>query len=169
MTAVIFGNGKCLQDSGTYKFAFEVGRLLGEKGYNIVNGGYYGVMEASAKGASSFQVERIGVVLRKGVKVPNIFLTRIIEVDTYLERLQKLVELGDIFLVFYGGSGTLLEFFALLALKERSFLQKEIICCGRKWLDFFQCLDTLCENFEKIDFLKNVKVAFKPEEILKLI
>lgn len=150
--AVVFGDGKCSARTKLYKSAELLGKILAEKGYNIVNGGYKGVMEATAKGASQFDVERIGVVVRAYKSKPNKYITKIIEVDNYLQRLQRLIELGTIYFVFEGGSGTLLEFAALLALKERDLLEGNIFCIGKDWQKVQKFLCRQMKNFKNISF-----------------
>ncbi|MCX7908976.1 MAG: LOG family protein [Ignavibacteria bacterium] len=149
-TAVIFGSGTCPSSSKLYKSAYKLGEFLASKGYNIANGGYFGVMEASAKGASLFNVERIGVVFRGYKSNTNQYLTKVVETKSYLERLSKLIELGNVYFVFEGESGTLLEFFALLALTKRGEINKKVFCIGKKWIrikKFFK---------KQMEFLDNV-------------
>lgn len=134
--AVIFGSGKCTPRTRLYRSAYALGVFLGEHQISIANGGYYGVMEASAKGASKFGVERIGVVFKKYKSLPNKYISKIVQTNSYLERLNKLVDLGGDFFVFYGGSGTLLEMTALLAMKERNLINTNVYCIGRQWKKF---------------------------------
>jgi len=46
----LIGDGKVQEDSELYKVAEEVGYLIAKKGYVLVCGGLFGVMEAGAKG-----------------------------------------------------------------------------------------------------------------------
>lgn len=150
--AVIFGSGKCTKKSNLYKSAEKLGSFLAEQGIDIATGGYQGVMEAASKGASKHKVNRIGVVFRSYKSVPNPFITQIIETSSYLERLQKFVELGDTFFIFEGGSGTLLEFCSLIALKERNIVEGKIFCIGKKWKKLFYFLNkTFKLNLEEME------------------
>ncbi|MFN3780587.1 MAG: LOG family protein [Candidatus Kapaibacteriota bacterium] len=135
-SAVIFGSGKCSPKTKLYSSAYTLGEFLGRYGISIVNGGYYGVMEASAKGASIHNAERIGVIFKKYNSLPNKYISRIVEANSYLERLNILIELGNAFFVFYGGSGTLLELTALLALMERNLIDVNVYCIGKQWKKF---------------------------------
>ncbi len=49
----IFGSGDPREGSDEYILAEAVGAKLGSLGYTIANGGYYGTMEASARGAKN--------------------------------------------------------------------------------------------------------------------
>ena len=59
----VFGSGaeNCGEGDQGYQDALDVGRVLGEAGYAVVNGGYGGTMEASARGASEGGGAVIGV------------------------------------------------------------------------------------------------------------
>lgn len=163
-TAVVFGSGHCSPRSKLYKDAMSLGEILARKGYNIANGGYAGVMESSAKGAAKFNVERIGVVFRNYKSQPNPYLTKIIEARSYLDRLEKLITIGDLFIVFEGGSGTLLELVSLLALKDRNLKTALVICIGEKWRKVLRCLaeelKIEIENHlvlvEKVDYVNTI-------------
>ncbi|MGQ9820010.1 MAG: SLOG cluster 4 domain-containing protein [Candidatus Kapaibacteriales bacterium] len=141
----IFGDGNCSTDSLRYKLAFEVGAILGRQGISIVNGGYGGVMEASFKGASNYAVERIAIVTTEFKKPISQFATKIINTQSYLERLEKLIKEGEMYIFFEGGSGTLLEIFAYTALLKRQLSNKKAICIGQLWVDFFKFLETTFE------------------------
>ena len=47
----VFGASKVGPESDEYKLGYELGLLLGQRGYTTCNGGYDGTMEAVAKGA----------------------------------------------------------------------------------------------------------------------
>lgn len=159
--AVFFGDGKCKPNTRNYRAAEKLSANIAALGFNIVNGGYYGIMEASAKGASKFPVERIGIVLENSKVQPNKFLSSLRFASSYLERLKILVELGDIFFVFEGGSGTLLEVSALVALCERNLLNKPIFLIGKKWkiyLDFlFLNIKLKKSKIKCIHYIEKVK------------
>lgn len=137
----IFGDGNCTSDSALYKLAFEVGAILASKGISIVNGGYGGVMEASFKGASQYPVERIAIVTDTYSKSVSKYATIIINTKSYLERLSKLLDTGEMHIFLEGGSGTLLEFVAYNALFERKIICKKAICIGNRWEKLLEFLD----------------------------
>jgi len=49
----VFGSSQPAPDSPAYAVAERVGRLLGEAGYSVMTGDYFGTMEAVSKGAKS--------------------------------------------------------------------------------------------------------------------
>lgn len=160
--AVIFGDGKCGPRTKKYKSAMSLAELLSSMGYNIVNGGYGGVMEASARGASKYPVERIGIVIENYYRKPNRYLTRMVYVPSYLNRLKLLIDMGDLYFFFEGGSGTLLEFMALIALYERGIIEKHTFCFGGKWMKF---LNFLYNTFNLSNNVLNYLHYFKNFEV----
>lgn len=155
----IFGSGGCLPGSFEYDSALLLGEKLAQQGYDIATGAYAGVMEAALKGAKDFNVRRIGVTTdfyhnRK----PNPFVTEVVNTNTYLERMEKLIELGDAYIVLPGGTGTLLELSAVWSLKNRNIINdKPLITLGEQWHELIQTMSFFSE--EVIDNIELVKTT----------
>lgn len=146
----IFGSGKVTPDSKIYKNSEKAGKIIAKHGYDIATGGYYGIMEAAFKGASKFDVNRIAITIKVLNKEPNEFATTIFETDNYLDRLLKLMEIGDLYLLFPGASGTLLEFSYILAMKERKFIDKTLICYGKQWRKILKLIGYKKKEIKKL-------------------
>ena len=58
----LIGDGKVQEDSELYKAAEKVGYLIAKKGYVLVCGGLFGVMEAGAKGAKKGGGLTVGIL-----------------------------------------------------------------------------------------------------------
>ncbi len=156
----IFGSSGVSETDEHYKLAEYLGRALAENGFGIATGAYSGIMEAALKGASIRPGRRIGVTTREYPdKMPNKFVSEEIKENTYFDRLYKLIELGGAYLVFPGGTGTLLELVSLWAAFERNFLkEKLIICIGNKWEQLIRQITltlNLSENFRKFLLFEN--------------
>ncbi len=164
--AVILGSGKCSRRTKLYRSAYTLGEFLGKYGIPIANGGYYGVMEASAKGASKYNVDRIGVVFKKYNSLSNKYLSRIVEANSYLERLNVLIEIGNEFFVFYGGSGTLLELTALLALKERELVDANVYCIGKQWKKFLNIYSKMFRDKAQSNLPEGIFVYESVDELI---
>ena len=90
----------------------ELGRWIGEQGHSLVYGGSKsGLMGALARAALDAGAQVVGVE-------PSFFiaemlqyedLSELIVTETMAERKTKMVELGDAFIAFPGGTGTLEE------------------------------------------------------------
>mgnify|MGYP001609442259 CR=1 FL=1 len=134
------GYADAKQADDPFKAAYEVARLCAQKGYTIVNGGGPGVMKASTMGAKSAGGKAIGVTFfPKDIpvfegrdetnKVDHLFV-----VENYLERTLKLLELGHIFVIFNGGTGTISEFGMAWGLARLYFgHHKPLILYGDFW------------------------------------
>src|SRR4030065_1240662 len=128
-----------------FKAAYEVARLCAQKGYTIVNGGGPGVMKASTLGAKSVGGKTIGatffpkdIPVFEGRDESNTVDELIIE-NNYLERTLKLLELGQVFVVFKGGTGTISEFGMAWGLARLYFgHHKPFILYGNFWQDIIR-------------------------------
>src|SRR6185312_10458560 len=109
----IFGGSRVARDTPEYQAAQRLGQALAERGFSVVTGGYNGVMEAVSRGAHEAGGHVIGVtvevIARNFERLPNAFLTQEVRTAALLERIDKLVELGDAYVVLPGGAGTLAE------------------------------------------------------------
>ena len=123
-----------------FKAAYEVARLCAQKGYTIVNGGVPGVMKASTMGAKSANGKAIGVTffpedipVFEGRDETN-KVDHLIVVENYLERTLKLLELGHIYVIFNGGTGTISEFGMAWGLARLYFgHHKPLVLYGDFW------------------------------------
>ena len=99
-----------------FRAAFEVAKLCAQKGYIVVNGAGPGVMKAATLGAKSAGGKTIGItfypkdlMLFEGRDESNPVDELIVE-DNYVTRTLKLLEVGQTFIFFNGGTGTISEF-----------------------------------------------------------
>ncbi len=131
----IFGTSRCEPGDALYELAETLGRRLAEAGWTICNGGYGGTMEATARGAWQVGAETIGVTCRAFGRGPaNRYIVRRIDTDSLLERLGRLIELGDAFVVLPGGTGTLLELSAVWELTCKGLIRaRPVVVWRRPW------------------------------------
>jgi hypothetical protein len=166
-TVTIFGTSKARPGDEIFQTAYEIGKALAQRGFTIANGGYAGTMLAAAKGASQAGGRIIGVTCSAFRKsVVNEYVTEEIAADSLIERLNKLVDLGDAYVVLTGGTGTLLELAHVWELKNKGFAkaEKPIIIAGGFWnglIDLMSRMDTDCAGC--------VEVAKNAAEVIKLI
>jgi len=131
----LFGTGRAKAGEPAYEQAYLVGRALASAGITIANGGYTGTMLAAARGAADAGGQVIGVTCSAFKARPNQYITRQIVTESLPERLAKLIQLGQGYIVLPGGTGTLLELAMVWELKNKGFLQgdKPIILVGGFW------------------------------------
>ena len=150
----VFGSSRPAPEDAEYTLAYDVGRELANAGFVVCNGGYGGTMEASARGARECPSSdlpangrTVGVVANAfGGRSANRWIDRIITVDTLVDRLLKLVSLGDAYVVLRGGTGTMLEFAAVWEFMNKNMMQeKPIIVLGTFWDDVIKTLSSELE------------------------
>lgn len=111
-----FGYADAQRRGDLYRNAFATAKLLAQNGLTIVNGGGPGVMDASTRGAESVGGNTLAVTFYpkgapgfEGRYVANI-VDREIVTGNYVERMFKLLEVADAYIIFQGGTGTISEF-----------------------------------------------------------
>ena len=133
-TITVFGSSKPNEGEDEYKLAYELGLLIGERNFDVCTGGYYGIMEAISKGAVEAGSEATGVTVKRWSRQGNSFLTNEIKCNSLFERLNKLIEIGDAYVILQGGTGTLLELAAVWELANKNSMDhKPIACHSSMW------------------------------------
>ncbi|MCY4371044.1 MAG: LOG family protein [bacterium] len=108
----VYGSSRAFPGDGVYEQGVELGALLGEAGFGVVNGGYEGLMEAVSSGAASVGARAIGVTApslfptRAG---GNRFLTEEIPAAGLIDRIKIMAEMACASIVMPGSIGTLTE------------------------------------------------------------
>ena len=163
----IFGTAGAAADDEVFKTAYETGKALAQRGFIIANGGYGGTMLAAAKGAAQANGSVIGVTCSAFKQSgANEYVTRVIVTDSLQQRLKKLVELGQGYVVLAGGTGTLLELAHVWELKNKGFAEanKPIIIIGRFWkklVDLIADMDA--------DSIRCVQITDNPAEAAQIL
>ena len=110
--------------------AYAFGRLLAQHGHTLVyGGGAQGVMGAAARGAYEAGGKITGIA-PTFLQVDGILFdhcTEFLLTDTMAERKAKMIELGDAFIAFPGGSGTLEEVSEVMSMLSLSHLNAPCI------------------------------------------
>jgi len=133
----IFGSSQPQPGSKQYKDARHLGHAIAEEGWVVITGGYRGIMEAASLGAKEGGGTTIGVTAaffdKKAIK-PNRYVDEEIKTQTYADRLLKLTEICDGYVIMRGGSGTLTElFFSWELEKNKSMPPRPIVLFGEQW------------------------------------
>ena len=154
----IFGFADAARDDPLYKETYEAAQILAQAGYVIINGGGPGLMRAASEGAKAVGGKTIGVTFYpKDItnfegRDPDNPLDEEVVTKNYLERTLKLLELGDAYLIFKGGTGTISEFGMAWGLARLYFgHHKPLILYGSFWEEVIAA------------FIKNMRM--RPEEL----
>ncbi len=130
----IFGSSKPVEGSPEFEDARLIGTRLASKGISVCTGGYRGTMEAASMGAAEFDVKVIGITSAVFSPTPNQFVNVQIHTVNLYERLQRLVEMGDGYIILKGGTGTLVELSMVWELLNKGMITgKPIIAVTEFW------------------------------------
>jgi len=166
-TVAIFGTSRAEPDTPVYIQAETIGRLLAQAGFTIANGGYGGTMLAAAKGARQAGGKVIGVTCSAFERsTANKYITEEIVTDSLDQRLAKLTELADAYVVLQGSTGTLLELARVWELKNKGFIssKKPIILAGGFWQ---RLVDLMLKDDPGSS--RCIRIAQNPQEIRDIL
>ncbi|MEK9146913.1 MAG: LOG family protein [Patescibacteria group bacterium] len=157
-----------------FKSAFEVAKLCAQKGYIVVNGAGPGVMKAATLGAKSAGGKTIGItfypkdlMLFEGRDESNPVDELIVE-DNYVTRTLKLLEVGQTFILFNGGTGTISEFAMAWGLARLYYgHHKPLILYGDFWHEIIFAFTK--SMYIRPEERQVFKVVNKPEKAIAAI
>lgn len=169
-----FGDADISESDETYSDAFKLAGILAKEGYVVVDGGGPGVMEAATSGAEKEGGSTITVTFDpanapgfEGKYVGNVPDEEVVTTN-YIERMFKLMEYGDCFILFKGGSGTISEFGTAWVLAKLYYgHHKPFILLGSYWAEI---IDVFRKNMN-IDNkeLSVFEIANRVEDVLPII
>lgn len=169
-TVSIFGSSRPKEDSIEYQEAELLGKKLSSAGLSVCTGGYRGIMEAVSKGASQTEGNIIGVTSAVFSPAPNRYVNMQVHTMTLYERLQKLIELGNGYIILKGGTGTLVEFALVWELMNKNMIsEKPIIAVTDFWKPVVDLLDTELEYEGLESCTRYVRIAKDVSEAADLM
>ncbi len=168
-TVVVFGDSKGKPGEALYDSARALGAAIAEEGWVICNGGYGGTMEAGCRGAveaSGDKAETIGVTCKAfGRRGVSSWVRNEIHTDNLNQRLTKLVELGDGYVVLIGSTGTLLELACVWEMMNKKFIPKRpIVLLGDYWKPL---IDTIGARFPEA--ARFIDRAENPSQVMAIL
>ena len=177
LSITIFGSGILAPDTSVYHDAEVIGQFLAQEGIVVCNGGYRGVMEASAKGCVLQGGHTIGVTVQSFDSPPNPYIKEERKTANLFERLQTLLNLGSGFIVFPGGTGTLVELALCWELNRKLLVYpaKPIILMGDFWSPVIKVTSTdpgfteMMVQKEASQITQWISIATKPEEAVEMV
>lgn len=175
----IFGDAEAKKTDQHFIDAFNTAKLLAENGYIIVNGGGPGVMLAATLGAKAGN-GRVEIVILNPKYRPKNYegdykensdaSDKIIKTKSYPERLSKLIDIADAFVVFNGGVGTLSEVGLTWQMAKFEYANREhepLIFFGDKLANIVKDLVTRL-SYDPLEE-KMYQIVRTPEEVLETI
>ena len=169
-----FGHSEAEEDSQEYQNAVECAELLAKEGITIVNGGGPGIMKASSVGAQKGGGHSVGITFEtegmttfEGVDKSNPAKEKIVE-PNYWQRTQKLLDLGDAYVFFNGGTGTISEFGMAWGLARLFFgHHKPLFLFGQWWHDITEAFGRNMKLRE--EELQVYEIVNTPQQLLEEI
>jgi len=169
----VFGFADCPPESPLYDEAVKVTRLLAQNGLEVVNGGGPGVMRAATEGThEGGGIATVATFYPKFIenfegKDQHNKADKEIIMNNYVDRTMKLLELGNAYVIFNGGTGTLSEFGMAWGLAYLYFgHHKPLILYGDFW---FPIMEALVKNMligSRPGALRVYRIATTPEMVL---
>lgn len=165
----VFGGSRPPENSPEYVEAYAVGKLLAQNGFTVMNGGYAGTMEASARGAQENGGRTIGVLSSEFSWLkPNLYLTETQPSQDLFSRIRYMQLNADGFIVLKGSMGTIAELALVWNLsKIDKNHRKPIILLGDAWARVLEVWrEQLAVTDEEARLLQAVE---NPESAVRLL
>lgn len=165
----VFGGSRPPQASPEYAEAYLMGKLLAQKGFVVMNGGYAGTMEASARGATENGGRSIGVLSSEFMHLAaNQHLSETIMMEDLFLRIREMQRTADAFIVLKGSMGTLAELALVWNLAKIDVRhRKPIILVGEHWAHVLRAWrDHLPVTDDEMELLQ---VVTTPEQAVALL
>ncbi len=169
-----FGSHVGIEGDPNFDAAKEVAKEVAKLGITVVNGGGSGVMRAATLGAKEVggktEVVYYDPDLATSFEGPSSInlADKTYEEKNYIERTKRLLELGDAYIIFNGGTGTISEFGMAWGIAKLYFgRQKPLILFGDFWHDIINEFKNKMRIGE--EEMKVLSIVTKPEEATEAI
>ncbi len=166
----VFGSSRPGEGTPEYQQAHEVGKHLARAGFTVCNGGYAGIMEASARGAKEAGGTTLGVTVEFFPRSANRWIDKEIRATTMLERIATLVNSADGYVILKGGTGTLLELaYVWEFINKKMMGEKPIVIIGSFWSGVIATFreELLWEGLG--DYTKFIQQVETPQECVEFL
>ena len=167
----VFGSSAVEVGSEAYREARTLGRLLAKAGFDVMNGGYHGSMEAVSRGAKEGGGKVIGItssLFDPHRPSGNRWLDEEIRKSDYVDRLKHLTIESDGCIALAGSIGTLTEVFMTWSLLQVGAVNtKPLILVGDRWRRVLRTL--VRESFIPETELRTIHAVVTPEEAVQVL
>ena len=171
----IFGSARMKKGDKEYKDVYNLAKMVGMRGIDVVSGGGPGIMEAASAGHKAGSKKTKARTIGLNIKLPheqrsNPYLDIEVKFKRFSKRLDNFMALSNAIVVAHGGIGTMLElFFSWQLMQVKQICNTPIILLGEQWKGLIKWLEKeplRRRFFEKKDldllfFAKNYKEAIE--------
>lgn len=169
-----FGSSIGKEGEKNFDSAREVAKAVAESGRRIVNGGGGGIMLAATLGAKEGNGKTSVVYYTpelatrfEGKKAIN-YADQHFEETNYVLRTKKLLELGDAYIIFNGGTGTISEFAMAWGLARLYFgHHRPLILYGKFWKKIMKSFKK--NMLVRPEEFKVFSIVNSPKEVLQTL
>lgn len=163
----VFGSSQGKEGDPVYGEAYRLGKLLAQAGYTVCNGGYRGVMEASARGAKEAGGRTIGITTEEFTEARcNSWIDTEKRMTTWKGRLFALIEAGRGYVVCEGGTGTLVELACVWEMARKGLARaKPIVLLSPRWGEMVQFL----RGWPEVGKDSSIEAAATPQEAVQIL
>ena len=174
----IFGSARIKRNDPSYKRVYNLAKLIGKEGYDVVTGGGPGIMRAANSGHQAGKKNHnhshsIGL----NINLPfeqhsNRHIDIEMDFNKFSKRLDKFMYLSHAVVVCQGGIGTMLELFYTWQLTQvKKINHIPIILFGHMWEDLIKWVrrTALRNGLVSPQDLDNVHVAKTQQQVIKII
>jgi uncharacterized protein (TIGR00730 family) len=135
----VFGSSQPRHGDELYEASVEIGALLGRAGFDVMTGGYTGVMEAASRGARRNGAHVVGITMGRFENRVNRYVKDEIRTANFYERFHWLVDRADGYVAMGGGIGTLAEVtFTWQELQLGMVPRRPLVLVGPIWRALFK-------------------------------
>jgi uncharacterized protein (TIGR00730 family) len=153
-----FGSAFTKHDEPLYSEIIMLGNEIGKSGWDVCSGGYSGTMEAISRGVKESGGKTIGVSVKGWTSLQNKWIDEEICAENLMERILKLINISDAYIIFKGGTGTLVEISVTLELMNKKAMKEKPVIF---YTDFWKnVIEILKEDSERLKELIERNVRF---------
>jgi len=170
----IFGSSRCKDGDLLYARSYNLAKLLGKSGFNVITGGGGGVMEAANKGAAEVGAKSAGLNIELPFEqVSNPYANIKLHFRYFFIRKIMFIKYAVAYIVLPGGFGTLDECFEALTLIQTKKIKSfpVILVDSSYWrglIDWMKDNLLACEKISPED-LEIFRIMDEPEEIVQYL
>ena len=170
----IFGSARCQKGDALYEKAFNLSKLLGKNGFNIITGGGGGAMEAANKGAKEAGVKSVGINIELPLEQkPNPYTNIKLSYRYFFVRKVMFIKYAMAYIIMPGGFGTMDECFEAITLIQTKKVKPlpVILVDSSYWKGLLEWINETLLAQGKIskEDINIFKVMDEPEEIVAYI
>ena len=173
----IFGSARIKPEDPIYQDTFNIAKVIGSWGVDLVTGGGPGLMEAASLGHKAGDVKNkahnIGLnIILPFEQKPNLGLEYVDNHELFSTRLDEFMLLSDAVVVMSGGIGTCLEFFYTWQLIQvKHVAHMPVILVGKMWRKLIEWMIDypLRDGYMNADDLKSIVIVDNWKQAVKVL